>query len=111
MQQLIYRYVCGKSDAVCVCFTESDNDEKMFTTSVFGEECKLVIGTKLMLIPIDTDVATLRDMMLLVLGEYAEKTDNKAMTEAYWRVVKPRSPPGWSGNMTAAAGRSTAVSI
>ena len=88
MQQLIYRYVCGKSDAVCVCFTESDNDEKMFTTSVFGEECKLVIGTKLMLIPIDTDVATLRNMMLLVLGEYAEKTDNKAMTEAYWRVIR-----------------------
>ena len=88
MQRLIYRYVCGKSDAVCVCFTESDNDENMFPTSVFGEECKLVIGTKLMLIPINTDAATLRDMMLLVLGEYAEKSDIKAMKEAYWRVVR-----------------------
>ena len=88
MQRLIYRYVCGKSDAVCVCFTESDNDENMFPTSVFGEECKLVIGTKLMLIPINTDAATLRDMMLLVLGEYAEKSDIKAMKEAYWRVIR-----------------------
>lgn len=88
IQRLIYRYVCGRKDAACVCFTEGDNDEKMFPTAVFGEECKLVIGTKLKLVPIDSDEATMRDMMLLILGEYAENSDKKAMAEAYDRVKR-----------------------
>lgn len=88
IQRLIYRYVCGRKDASCVCFTESDNDEKMFPTAVFGEECKLVIGTKLKLVPIDNDEATMRDMILLIFGEYAENPDRKAMAEAYSRVKR-----------------------
>ena len=88
IQRLIYSYVCGKRGAVCVCFTDKSNADTVFPTSVFREEIKIVIGTKLKLVPIDNDKDTFRDMLLLILGGYAEKPDNKARVEAYRRVIR-----------------------